>query len=540
MTITENGLIRSVFGAAERLFEISRDRMLNRPLQDFVATIQGSRLDWNALPQLALDAAEPWLEALGKRTGFETFPIEINLRLANTDPQSSLAITIRDISERRQTERTIRRLVYQDGLTGLPNLLQFQDKLETLIGTSNRNRQTFAILLIGIDRLERINMSLGLGQGDAVLKEVSSRFGDILGSRSTLARLASDQFIAAVPTQIANKDAEAYAERILASLRRPTSVAGHELPLSASIGIALFPQDGNIGDSLIKNAGTALAWAKRLGRDRFCFYNTDMDQSAFDTLQLENDLAQALKRQELLIHYQPLINAKTERIVGVEALVRWMHQERGMISPAQFIPLAEDTGLIVPIGNWVLREACRQVRCWHDDGYAHIRLAVNLSARQFYREEFQREIQLALKETEFPPSKLELELTESVIMRDGDETVRRLNEITELGVGLAIDDFGTGYSSLSYLKKFPIRSLKIDRSFVRDIDTDDNSAAIAQTIVAMAANLGLNVIAEGVETVAHKELLASYGCEEMQGFLFARPEPPDQLQKRLKKTVGTS
>jgi predicted signal transduction protein with EAL and GGDEF domain len=347
--------------------------------------------------------------------------------------------------------------------------------------------------------------------------------------------LGGDEFMVLL-SETPHAEAAAIAARTLQdAMRPPVTLDEHELQITVSVGIALFPYDGDDADTLIKNADAALKRAKEHGRDTCQFYTSDMNATAFERLALESRLRRALELGELVVHFQPQVELLSGRIVGAEALVRWSHPELGVVPPAEFIPLAEETGLIVQLGEWVLRAACAEARRWQELGFGQLCVAVNLSARQFQQADLVDVVGQILAETSLPPGDLELELTESVVMREAGETVHRLQALTALGVHLAIDDFGTGYSSLGYLRKFPLRSLKIDRSFVRDVDHDANSAAIAQAIILLAATLGLKVVAEGVETAAQLAELRRLGCEQMQGYLFSRPLPADEFLALLRE-----
>ncbi len=462
-----------------------------------------------------------------RRTG-EVTPVEVVAVPLDAEAPSVLII-VRDASLRRQTEETVRSLAYLDPLTGLPNRLLFQDRVHQAIERGRRNRQMLAVMLVDLDRFKLVNDSLGLEKGDQMLRLVAERLSGTLRRSDTVARLGGDEFMVLLSTTTNAEATARVAQKILDVLQPAFSLNGHEVTGGASIGIAVFPDDGDDPDTLIKNADAALSQAKEQGRNHFKFYTNDMNARAFGQLMLETQLRRALEREELTVHYQPLVDLSLGRMVGVEALLRWAQPDLGMVSPAEFIPVAEESGLIVPIGEWVLRRACTDVRAWHRLGFDGLRLAVNLSGRQFQDRNLAGTIAHALGDTGFPAGALELELTESVIMRDAAGSADRLRELTALGISLAVDDFGTGYSSLSYLRSFPIRSLKIDRTFVRDVDRDPNGAAIVQAIIALGTSLGLNVVAEGVETRAQMQTLLRYGCREMQGFLFSRPVPAADL-----------
>jgi len=436
-----------------------------------------------------------------------------------------------DITERKKTEEKVRRLAYYDGLTGLPNRMLFEDRLQVEIARARRNHRKVAVMVLDLDRFKVINDTLGHMKGNELLKSVADRLSGCLYEDDTISRIGGDEFTFIIPDIVEVQDAVKVAQRLYESMARPFDLEDQEMFITGSIGISLYPDDGMDISELIKNAETAMYRAKEQGRNNYQLYTTAMNAHASERLALENDLRKALDRQEFVVFYQPQINASTGKIIGLEALIRWQHAALGMVSPAQFIPLAEETGLIVPIGEWVLRTACEQMKGWHDAGFPKIRVAVNLSARQFMRDDLVDMVRRILKETGLEAEYLDLEITESVTMQNVDRAVQTLNELRDLGIQISLDDFGTGYSSLSYLKNFPIYTLKIDRSFVRDITTDPDDAAIATSIIAMAHSLKLHVVAEGVELEEQLKYLIERGCHEMQGYFFSPPLPAAGIEE---------
>lgn len=428
-----------------------------------------------------------------------------------------------DITERKQAEERMRHIAQSDSLTGLPNRLALQIRLTQALLEARRHAWQLAIMFIDLDRFKIINDTLGHPVGDELLREVSCRLSQMVRETDFVARLGGDEFVILLPAISSPADAAIVANKIIGALSAPILADGHELHTSPSIGISIFPDDGSDGDTILKNADTAMYHAKSAGRNNYQFYANEMNASATERLDIERKLRHAISRNELSLCYQPQFCADEFYPTGIEALVRWHHPIDGLISPARFIPIAEETGLIVEIGEWVMRSACLEVKKWLDAGLRPLRVAVNVSARQLRRRDFAETVAGALAESGLPPELLELEITESAVMENPEEAIEILQRINRMGISLAIDDFGTGYSSLAYLKLFPIDHLKIDRSFVADIEVDLNDRAIAFGTIALAHSLGLNVIAEGVETEDQLELLRTNGCDEVQGYLFSKP-----------------
>jgi diguanylate cyclase (GGDEF)-like protein len=461
--------------------------------------------------------------------------VELSCRPIRAEGSVNGAVTaFRDISERKANEERIRYLAQYDPLTNLPNRSLCLDRLQQTIAVAQREGEAFAVLFIDVDHFKNINDSLGHLAGDKILQETANRLVPCVRSSDTVSRQGGDEFII-ILRKIRNSSVPAHiAGKILAAMEPPFVAEGQELRTSVSIGIALFPEDGQDTASLIKNADAALYHAKKLGRNNYQFFTADLDARARQRLEMENSLRLALDRREFLLHYQPLVDLESGRIIGAEALLRWQHPEQGLVPPGEFIPLAEDCGLIVPIGEWVLREVCRQNKIWQDEGLAKLPVAVNLSPLQFRQRNLEEVIRQALAESGLAPEYLEIEITESLLMSAEEQTIALLYQLKNLGLSVAIDDFGTGYSSLSYLKLFPIDKLKIDRSFVREVSSDPNDAAIISAIIAMAHRLRLRVLAEGVETVDQRNFLIHEGCTEAQGYHYSRPLPADGMENLLR------
>ena len=534
VTLDRDGVVTWLSRTAETILDYPREAAVGAPL----SVLMNASIDQPAgtLERLIADTgtrAGP-IELKVRRRSGEFVPIEVEATTSDADGPWMRVLAVRDITIRRQTEETLKSLAYHDPLTGLPNRLLFQDRLSQTIERAKRGRQQFAVMQVDLARFKLINDSLGLEKGDQVLRGVADRLSGALRASDTVARMGADEFLVLLLGVAGVEAAAKVAQKLLEALQQSLSVNGTELTPEASIGIALYPHDGIEADQLLNNAGAALSRAKEHGRNHYQFHTDDMNVAAFERLMLETNLRKALDQGEFVVFYQPKVSLEDGSVTGIEALVRLQSPDMGLVPPAEFIPLAEETGLIVPIGEWVLRTACAQVERWHRMGFAQLQLAVNLSARQFQHRGLVAGITQVVEATGIKPALLELELTESVVMRDPAETARRLHELRALGIGLSIDDFGTGYSSLSYLKSFPIGTLKIDRSFVRDIERDANSAAIAQAIVALAVNLSLKVVAEGVETREQARTLSAFGCQEMQGFFFSRPLPADDITALLR------
>lgn len=427
----------------------------------------------------------------------------------------------------RRVEDMIRHQASHDRLTGLPNRLLFDERLSLALAYAHQRGEMLAVVFLDLDRFKTINDTLGHASGDYLLQQVAQRLVRCLKPSDTIARWGGDEFTLILPQIQSAHDAAKIAKRIIRNLKAPFDCNGQELHITTSIGIALAPYDGENAETLLKNADTAMYRAKQQGKNNFQLYAPDMNTQALDQLVLANDLYKALNRGEFLLHYQPQIDLKSGQIVAMEALVRWQHRERGLVPPSQFIPLAEETGQISAIGEWVLQTACAQNRAWQKAGLPPIRVAVNLSARQFQQQNLVQLIDRVLSETGLAAQYLELEITESIAMQDVNVTISVLEKLQAMGVYISIDDFGTGYSSLATLKRFPLHTLKIDREFVKDLTTDAKDAALIQAIVALGHGLNLAVTAEGVETAEQQEFLASVGCDAMQGYWFSKPLPAE-------------
>jgi diguanylate cyclase (GGDEF)-like protein/PAS domain S-box-containing protein len=447
------------------------------------------------------------------------------------DPSvGAIIVNYRDITQRKATEKQLEYQAYYDALTGLPNRLLFRDRVLTAIAQAQRNRRALAVMYLDLDHFKLVNDGLGHSVGDKLLGQVAERLATSVRASDTISRLGGDEFTLLL-NDVGNSDAVAgVARKILHSLARPFKVDGHELFVTASIGISLFPNDGDDVEILLKSADSAMYRAKELGRNQAQLFTASMNERYVRRLAIEQSLHHALERRELELHYQPVYD-RLRRPVSVEALIRWSHPTRGLVPPADFIPLAEETGLIVPIGEWVVREVCAQLRRWHDAGLAALKAAINISAPQLQQPTFTRVVVDALQRNGLAPSALQIEITESVAVQNIDLILQVLKELKQHGVGIAIDDFGTGQSSLLYLKRFPIDTVKIDKTFIQDVTTDDSAAAIVSYVISLAHTLRFEVVAEGVETEEQYAFLRLNGCDRLQGFLFSPARSANEMNE---------
>ncbi|WP_374481623.1 putative bifunctional diguanylate cyclase/phosphodiesterase [Zoogloea sp.] len=477
------------------------------------------------------------LACAGREGQIVHFSIEATPAL---DGSRTLRGTVQDVSESRAAEAHIHYLAHYDTLTGLPNRSLWINRAEQALAFARRNHTCVGVLFLDLDNFKKVNDTLGHPTGDRLLSAAATRLSECLRDEDVLARLGGDEFVVLLPQLTRADDAATVARKLLDSLALPFDIDGQELTVSTSIGIALAPDNGTDVDVLLKHADTAMYDAKNEGRNDFRFFTQDMNSRAYARLMLENALRRAIERNELVLEYQPQWEMPGQRLIGVEALVRWDSPERGRVPPGEFIPLAEETGLIHAISDWVLHEAARQQAVWRDAGLPPLTIAINISALQFRRPGFIDRLRHALNHWQVPPGSFELEITESALMQPNSETEQQFATLRSLGVGLALDDFGTGYSSLSYLKRLPLTRLKIDRSFVQDLPGDPEDAAIAAATLSIARDLGLEVVAEGVETEAQRDFLLERQCHVMQGFLLAHPQPAVDITRLLRAEAGRS
>jgi diguanylate cyclase (GGDEF)-like protein/PAS domain S-box-containing protein len=466
-------------------------------------------------------------------------PVELSATtFTDRSGQQCASMIVRDITERRRAEEHIEYLAYHDELTGIPNRAHFQREFDHTVAVSQRYGLSCALLLVDLDRFKYINDTIGHQAGDQLLKQMAARLRACLRDSDVIARLGGDEFVILMQDAANMEAVTAVADKILEVASRPLIIEDQEFLVTASIGISTYPHDGADLQTLLKSSDLAMYRAKEQGKNGYQYFAPEMNVHSRRRLEIESALRGAIDRQEFILHLQPKLQVSTLTVAGMEALIRWNHPERGLLNPSEFIGIAEETGLIVPIGDWVLEEACRHGQALREAGHRNLSVAVNLSARQLFDDELARRIADILRTTGFPAQNLQLEITESTVMRDAEQAVRLLTALHATGVRMAIDDFGTGYSSLAYLKRFPIDCVKIDRSFIRDLPQNSDDVAITRSIIAMAHNMTLEIVAEGVETIAQLEFLQSCGCDEIQGFLFSEPLPAEAFARFLRKPSG--
>lgn len=524
--------------AAETILGYSVAELLNQPFIRFVSQEQLESTT-SRLEEVRSGTPVTFETAVLHKSGYRV-DLYITAVPVDLQPNSKGNILIcQDITERKRGDEQIRYMAYYDDMTGLPNRRMFRDHLNERLSLSKPIGQKVAVFYLDIDRFKLVNDSFGHDYGNMLLLQLAERFMRCVTDNDYLARTEGDEFAFFYTNVADSNDVIAVIAEINRILEKPFLLEQYELHITASIGIAISSEETEDAEMLMKYADIALARAKEKGRNDFQIFNTDMKSVSINRLKLESEIRRAIAGDEFILYYQPQVEIETGRIVGIEALIRWNHPEKGIISPNYFIPFAEESGLIVPIGEWVLRAACKQNKAWQNQGYPMMPISVNLSMRQFFQHNLKGKISHVLEQTGLAPQYLELEITESMTM-DVDHAIQSLLELKELGVNVSIDDFGTGYSSLYYLKKFPIDKLKIDRSFVRDIMVDPNDAAIVATIIAMTHHLNLKVIAEGVETEDQLHFLHQNRCNEVQGFWFSPPVNADDLESMLREGIFTA
>ncbi len=511
-------------GAAERLLNRKKEDLLNRNLFEAFPEFRGTLFEKKFTE--AIVTGKP----LAFELNFEVEPYRNWYDVRVFPRKGGITVHFQVTTGRKLTEQRLEKLAHYDVLTHLPNRALFMDRLTQAVERAKRFGQLVAVMLIDLDRFKEINDTLGHRAGDRLLKEVGKRFENCVRKVDTVSRLGGDEFTIVLPDIKRADRAAMVARRLLRVFQEPFRLEGHEVFVTASMGVTVYPMDTDQVDHMLKNADTAMYHAKSKGKNDFSFFAPSMNTNALEKFMIESDLRRALTNEEFLLYYQPKVNSDTGRLMGVEALVRWEHPEKGMVGPNKFIPIAEDTGLIIALGEWVLRQACLQSVARVAAGFEPLPVSVNVSTRQFHKKEFSQTVASVLGETGMDPGFLEIEITETVLIQEVEETIKILNTLKEMGVSLSVDDFGTGYSSLNYLKRFPLDVLKIDRSFVNDITTHPDDRAVVESIIALGHNLNLKVIAEGVETKEQFLLLKEKKCDGVQGYYFSKPVPEAELR----------
>ena len=534
MVVSGEGVIELTNSALREMLGYSAEELLRRPVRDLMYEADSDHvLNLVARP---IWSDEPRTRRQDRFVCGDGAVLDVDLSLSSfreQDRVTGVLIEVRDITESKRAEETIQRLAYFDELTGLPNRAAFNRELGRSLEVARQNRGLLAVLLFDLDQFKLINDSLGHHAGDRLLRAVAERLQARLPQRYTLARLGGDEFMLLAAVDHADAAPEV-ARNVLDALEQPFTYEGQELDVAASVGVTVFPADGTDAETLIRRADSAMYQAKALGRNTYASYSQSMEQDTQGRLNMHSRVRRALSEDQFVLHYQPLIDARDGRIVGSEALVRWNHPERGLVAPNDFIPILEDTGLIIPVGEWVLREACGQSLRWQEQGLAGANVSVNLSGRQVLQGDLLQMVERTLADSRLAPGMLTLEITENVAMENMEVAIRVLTNLRELGIDTTLDDFGTGHSSLSHLKELPVVGVKIDRSFVSDVTEDEGARTIVTGVVALGHALRLNVAAEGVETESQSHFLRSLDCDLLQGFLFSRPLPASDFEELLR------
>ena len=524
-----NGLITDGNEAVERMLGFSVAEVVGRPVLGFIPEAWKHAVFEN----IRSGVEQPYEAAVRHRNGQE-IPVEIVGKTMPFGDQTYRLAVVRDITAHKEAQARIEFMALHDALTRLPNRLYLKERLGSLLAQARRNRRSLAVLFIDLDNFKTVNDSLGHHVGDLLLVEVADRLSAAVRQADIVARLGGDEFVVVLAEVASPEDASRVAAKLIETVNGAVAIEGRKLSVSPSIGISVFPGDGDSADDLIRHADAAMYHAKDSGRSNYQFFTPNMSARAFEVLNQEGLLREAIRKNQFVLHFQPQLRIADGQLMGMEALVRWQHPGRGLVGPDDFIRFAEARGLIAAIGRWVLAEACRQLKQWHDAGYVRVPVAINLSAIEFKQRDLVQAIAGALQATGLDPRYLEIELTESALLDPGKDVLEALAELKALGIGLAVDDFGTGYSSLAYLKRYPIDRLKIDRSFVRDILEDADDTAIVTAIIQMAHSLKLTTVAEGVETREQLALLQRLGCVEFQGYLVSRPVGAGEFETLLR------
>ncbi|MBF8982830.1 EAL domain-containing protein [Lutibacter sp. B2] len=536
ITMDINGIIGYINPAVEQIFGYMSSEIVGKNIDTIIPKLHYSDYANLDINDSLIDENK---EIVGQRKDHSTLPIDLTISKFYVAGKCFFTIILRDITERKRYEEMIRHQAFYDSLTGLPNRLLLKERITLEIAHAKNEHKELAIMYLDLDRFKLINDTLGHDIGDKLLKEMAQRLKNCVGTDDTVARLGGDEFVILLPEVTREENIAKIANNILAAIRDPILIDQHELYLTISIGVTIYPDDGTDDETLLTNADVAMYRAKEKGKNNFQLYTPSLNDKALERLAMENSLHRALEYKEFVVYYQPKVNTKTEKVIGMEALIRWQHPKWGLVSPQEFIPLAEETGLIVPIGEWVLHTACAQTKALQNAGLPPLTVAVNLSARQFELQDLTKMVSKILAETGLEAQYLELEITESIAMQNIAHTLKMINELKAMGIKFAIDDFGTGYSSLSQLNSFAINTLKIDKSFVSEINGENGNSIIASTVLALGKSLNMGVVAEGVETKEQANFFKDSDCDEMQGYFFGKPMPSENFKdyyyKRLQE-----
>jgi diguanylate cyclase (GGDEF)-like protein/PAS domain S-box-containing protein len=528
LTVDVEGVIRYINPAAEQAFGYMSEEIIGKNINTiFPKLTYNDFIYFNKKDRISNTNKE----TVGYKKDSSSVPIELTISKFAVEKEFNFTIIMRDITERKRYEETIKFQAFYDALTGLPNRALLKERIDIEISHSKQAKQKLAVMFLDLDRFKLINDTLGHDIGDKLLKEIALRLKNCVGKHATIARIGGDEFVVLLPGLVHEESAAHVASKILEAIRQPILIDNHVLYITISIGISIYPEDGGNDETLLTNADVAMYRAKEEGKNNFQLYTPALNEKALERLALENSLRRALEYNEFVVHYQPKVDGKTEVIVGMEALIRWQHPNWGLVPPLKFIPIAEETGLIMPIGEWVLRTACTHNKFLQDSGFPPVTVAVNLSSRQFELQDLTNIVAGILEETGLAAEYLELEITESIAMQSVDHTLKTISQLREMGVKFSIDDFGTGYSSLSQLSNFSVNKLKIDKSFVEKIDGNKGNSTIASTVLALGKSLALSVVAEGVETEEQVNFFRINNCDEMQGYFFGRPMTNEAFSK---------
>jgi diguanylate cyclase (GGDEF)-like protein/PAS domain S-box-containing protein len=528
LTLDMEGVIRYINPAAEKTFGYMSKEIIGKNINTIFPRLTYNDFNYFNKEDKASDTNR---EAIGYKKDSSAVPIELTISKFSVDDEIHFTIIMRDITERKRYEETIKFQAFYDSLTGLPNRALLKERISIEMSHCKQMKQKLAVMFLDLDRFKLINDTLGHDVGDKMLKEIALRLKNCVRQDDTIARIGGDEFVALLPGLVHEENVVQVASKILEAIRQPILIDNHELYLTISIGIAIYPEDGENDEALLTNADVAMYRAKEDGKNSFQLYTPALNEKALERLALENSLRRALEYNEFVVHYQPKVDGKTEEVVGMEALIRWQHPNWGLVPPLRFIPIAEETGLIKPIGEWVLRTACTHNKSLQNAGFPPLTIAVNLSSRQFELQDLTNVVSKILEETGLAAEYLELEITESIAMQSIDHTLKTISQLREMGVKFSIDDFGTGYSSLSQLNNFSVNKLKIDKSFVEKVDGNKDNSIIASSVLALGKSLELTVVAEGVETEEQVNFFKTNNCDEMQGYFFGKPMTNEDFLK---------